>query len=180
MSDILEVIRKRRSVRKFTEEEISSDQLQTVLEAGRWAPSWANTQCWEVVLVRSQEKKEALKETLVKGNPAANALTQAPVVLAICGRVKTAGYYKGEVTTKFGDWLLFDLGLFTQNICLAAEEQGLGTVIVGLFDHDRAKEILAVPQEVELVAILPLGRPAHEPKVPERRSIEEFTHEEQY
>ena len=66
----------------------------------------------------------------------------------------------------------------TQTISLAAHSMGLGSVIVGLFDHDEAAKILQVPEGNELVAMLPLGHPAQEPKTPERRSIEDITHSE--
>ncbi len=178
MADFMELVRTRRSVRKFTEEEVTSEQLNTVLEAARWTQSWANTQCWEIITVTRQDLKESLQQTLVKGNPASKALIQAPVVLALCGRLKTAGYYKGEVTTKFGDWFLFDLGLVSQSICLAAHSLGLGSVVVGLFDHDQAARTLEVPEGNELVTLIPMGHPAQEPKTPERRSIEDFTHSE--
>jgi nitroreductase len=178
MADFMELVRTRRTVRKFTEDEVTTDQLNTILEAARWTPSWANTQCWEIVTITRQDLKESLQETLYKGNPASKSMTQAPVVLAICGRKQTAGYYKGEVTTKFGDWLLFDLGLVSQNISLAAHSLGLGSVIVGLFDQDKAAQVLQVPEGYELVTMMPLGHPAQEPKTPERRSIEDFTHSE--
>jgi len=178
MTDFMELVRTRRTVRKFTEDEVSTDQLNTVLEAARWTPSWANTQCWEIIVVTRQDLKESLQQTLAKGNPASKAVAQAPVVLAICGRLKTAGYYKGEVTTKFGDWLLFDLGLVSQTISLAAHSLGLSSVMVGLLDHDQAAKVLQVPEGNELVTLMPLGHPAQEPKTPERRSIEDFTHRE--
>jgi len=178
MADFMELVRTRRSIRKFTQEEVTAEQRNHVLEAARWTPSWANTQCWEIVAVTRQDLKESLQQTLVKGNPASQAMVQAPVVLALCGRLQTAGYYKGEVTTKFGDWLLFDLGLVTQTICLAAHSIGLGTVIVGLFDHDGAKRVLEVPEGNELVAMIPMGHPDQEPKTPERRKVEDFTHTE--
>ncbi len=71
---------------------------------------------------------------------------------------------------------MFDLGLATQNLCLMAHDLGLGTVIVGLFDHDGAKQILNVPAGYELVVLIPMGYPAKTPSAPERREIEEFTH----
>ena len=178
MADFMELVSTRRSMRKFTEDEVTAEQLNSVLEAARWTPSWANTQCWEIVTVTRQDLKESLQQTLLKGNPASKAMTQAPVVLAICGRKQTAGYEKGEASTKFGDWLLFDLGLVSQSISLAAHSQGLGSVIVGLLDHDAAARVLEVPEGNELVALIPLGHPAKEPKTPERRNIEDFTHSE--
>jgi nitroreductase len=147
------------------------------MEAVRWAPSWANTQCWEVVQVQDPEVKRALQSTLPpKGNPAFKAVVEAPVVLAVCGRSRESGFYKGEATTRHGDWLLFDLGLATQNLCLAAAALGLGTVIVGLFDHDRAAEILRLPGGVELVALVPVGHPAKISAAPKRRETVEFVH----
>jgi nitroreductase len=104
-------------------------------------------------------------------------MVQAPVVLALCGKLMSSGCYKGQVTTKFGDWFMFDLGLATQSICLAAHAQGLGTVVVGLFDHDRAKEALGVPEGYELVVMIPLGYAAKGSPAPRRREPADFVHE---
>ena len=180
MNQFLEGLKARRSVRKFQDKPVSQETLQTLMEAVQWSPSWANTQCWEVIVVRQADIKEKLQETLSKGNPATKAIVTAPVVLCLCGRLESSGYYKNQVTTKFGDWFMFDLGIATQSLCLAAQNLGLGTVIIGLFDHDRAKSILGVPQGFELVTMIPLGFPAKEPSAPKRREIEEFTHRERF
>jgi nitroreductase len=177
MTDFMDTLKGRRSIRRYEEREIPEEALNQVLEAVQWSPSWANTQCWEVVVVRDQETREALQKTLSGTNPASKAMVQAPVVLALCGKLHGSGYYKGEVTTKFGDWFMFDLGIATQSICLAAYAQELGTVVVGLFDHNRAKEVLGVPEGYELVAMIPLGYPAKGASAPKRREIVEFTHE---
>jgi nitroreductase len=103
-------------------------------------------------------------------------MVQAPVVLVLCGKLKSSGYYKGQITTKFGDWFMFDLGIASQNICLTAYNLGLGTVIVGLFDHNKAKEILGVSDDYEVVTMMPVGYPAKEPEAPKRREINEFVH----
>jgi nitroreductase len=71
---------------------------------------------------------------------------------------------------------MYDLGIATQSLCLAAHDLGLGTVIAGLFDHDKAKEILGVPDGYEVVSLIPLGYPAKTPSSPKRREVEEFTH----
>ncbi len=173
----MEILRGRRSIRKYEEKRIPEGILNRILEAVQWSPSWANTQCWEVVLVRDGETKTRLQETLPPTNPAVKGLLQAPVVLALCGKVKSSGYKKGEVTTKFGDWFLYDLGIATQSICLAAHDQGLGTVVIGLLDHDKAKQVLGVPDGYELVTLIPLGYPAKGSPAPKRRAIGEFTHE---
>lgn len=177
MAELMEVIKARRSVRKYEEKDVPEEVLNSILEAVRWSPSWANTQCWEVVVIRDKAIKENLKEAILPKNPATNAITQAPLLLAVCGKLKSSGFYNNIVTTKFGDWFMFDLGLFTQTLCLAARDLGLGTVVVGLFDHDKAKGIIKVPEGYELVALVPLGYPAKISSAPQRREIREFVHQ---
>ena len=180
MAELREIIEGRRSIRKYEEKAVPEEALTQILEAVRWSPSWANTQCWEVVVVKNQETKEKLKATLTPTNPANKAMLAAPVVLVVCGKLQSSGYYDGQATTKFGDWFLFDLGLATQSLCLAAHSLGLGTVVVGLFDHNQAKAVLGVPEGYELVAMLPLGYPAKISAAPKRREIGEFTHYEKF
>ncbi len=180
MKDFMDVVKERRSIRHYSDREIPQDLLDQVLEAVQWSPSWANTQCWEIVVIKDGETKSKVQETIAKGNPAAKAMVAAPVVLAVCGRQKTSGYYKGEITTKFGDWLLYDLGIATQSICLAAHSLGLGTVVVGLFKHDQVKEILLIPDGVEVVSLIPIGFPAKGSGAPKRRETSEFTHYDRF
>lgn len=180
MTDFFGTLRQRRSIRKYEDRDVPDDLVRRVLEAVKWSPSWANTQCWEVVAVRDTATRQGLQETILPKNPATRAVGTAPVVLVLCGRLGTSGYYNGQVTTKFGDWYLFDLGIATQSLCLAAQALGLGTVIVGLFDHDKAGALLGVPAGVETVAMIPLGYPAKSPEAPKRREVEEFLHLETY
>jgi nitroreductase len=180
MADLVEVIKGRRSIRRYQEKEIPEGDLKKILESIQWSPSWANTQCWEVVVVKDKEMKQRLNEALSPTNPARKGLPDAPVVLALCGKVQSSGFYKGQASTKFGDWLMFDLGIATQSICLTAHSLGLGTVIVGSLDHDKAKKILGVPDGYQLVALIPVGYPAKGSAAPGRREISEFTHYEKY
>jgi nitroreductase len=173
----MEIIKGRRSIRKYDSREVPGEMVDQVVEAVRWAPSWTNCQCWEVVVVRDPDIRSRLQATLPpKGNPAFKAIVEAPVLLALCAKTGTSGYYKDLQTTKFGDWMMYDLGLATQNLCLMAHELGLGTVIVGLFDHDRAKAVVGVPDGYELVTLIPLGYPAKVGSAPKRRETDEFLH----
>jgi nitroreductase len=180
MSDLMSIIKGRRSIRRFENRPIPEKDLQQILEAVQWSPSWANTQCWEIVVVKNREMKERVNEALSSTNPARKGLPDAPVVLALCGKVGSSGYYKGEASTKLGDWLMFDLGLAAQSLCLAAHSLGLGTVIVGSLDHDKAKEVLGVGDGYQLVALIPMGYPAKDSAAPKRREISEFTHHEKF
>ena len=180
MDDLMSIIKGRRSIRVYQEKDIPEQLLEQILESIKWCPSWANTQCWEVVIVKDHTIKKGLQETLPKMNPAKKAITQAPVVIALCGKLKSSGYYKDQVTTKLGDWFMFDLGIATQTLCLTAHSLELGTVIVGMFEHDRAKEILKVGDEYELVALIPMGYPAKDSPVSKRRDISDFVHHETF
>ncbi len=178
--DLYQAIRARRSVRKYRPDPVPADVLDRLLEAAQWAPSWAHTQCCEVVVATSPAVKEALQGTLPATNPAFRAMVEAPAVLAFCGRKGRAGFKKGEPGTPRGDWLLFDVALAMENLMLAAEAEGLGTVCVGLFDAAAAATALGVPAEVDVVALTPLGYPAAETKVPPRKGRGEFVHWDRY
>jgi nitroreductase len=151
-----------------------------MMEAVRWSPSWANTQCWEVVVVKDPNMKSQLANTLTPTNPARSSMTEAPLVIVLCGKKGISGFKKGEVATVKGDWLMFDTGIAMQSFCLAAYGQGLGTVVVGLFDHKKAEEILGVPQNVEVVAMTPLGYPATEGSAPKRKEFSAFVFSDRY
>lgn len=179
MADLMSIMKGRRSIRRYLEREVPEEYVQKLLESIQWSPSWANTQCWEVILVKDRVTKEKLKETMGT-NPSSKGITEAPVVFAICGKVKSAGYYKGQATTKFGDWMLFDLGIATQSLCLTAFHLGLGTVIIGFFDHNKAKQVLGVGDDYELAALIPVGFPAKESPAPKRREVGEFTHYDKF
>ena len=181
MTDLMTLIKERRSIRKYEEKPVPDDALQQLLDAVRWAPSWTNCQCWEVIVVKDAAAKEKLQASLPpKGNPAFKAMVAAPVVLVMCAKAKVSGYYKDAATTKFGEWMMYDLGIATQNICLTAHNLGLGTVVVGLFDQDKAAAAMEVPEGYELVTMIPVGYPAKVGSAPPRKETSEFTHYEKW
>ena len=180
MSDIMTTIRERRSIRNYADKEVPEDALHAILEAVQWTPSWANTQCWKIVVVKDPAVKAALQEAVPASNPAFKSIVKAPVVLALCAEKGTSGYYKHIVTTRYGDWFMFDLGLAAQSICLAAHEKGLGTLIVGLYDHDKVDKALNLPDGVENVALIPLGYATKVPNAPKRKAITEFSRNDSY
>jgi nitroreductase len=179
MKSFQELTVTRRSVRRYRPDPVSDRDLDAILEAVRWSPSWANTQCWEVIVVREPERKRALQEILGR-NPAHDAMVDAPVVLVLCGARTRAGYKRGEPVTRYGDWMLYDLGIANQNLCLAAHALGLGTVIVGSFDHDAVDALLGVPATHGSVTMIPLGYPDGETKAPPRREVGAFAHLETF
>lgn len=175
-----ECIKSRRSIRRFTEEKLADDMILELLEAIRWSPSWANTQCWEVIIVREQESKEKVVSFFSPNNPATKGGLEAAALFIMCGRKEIAGYKAGDASTNKGDWYMFDLGIACQNLCLVAHDLGLGTVHVGSVDHQGLDKFLGLPPGIESVEVIPIGYPAKEGKVPPRKSLEDFVYLEKY
>ena len=184
--ETMEALKERRSVRKYKPDPVSDEALTTILEAARWAPSWANTQCWKFIVVRDPATKEKLARALRwtvpdKENPATPAFSNAPVVVVACAQRGRAGFYKGEHLTDKGDyWFMFDVALAMQNLALAAHSIGLGTVHVGLFDAKEVAKLLNVPDDVAVVEMTPLGYPDEQPPAPRRKELAEIVFQEKY
>ena len=187
--DIIEAIKTRRSIRKYKPDPVDPKDLEKILEAALWAPSWANTQCWRYIVVQDPDIKEKVGGTLQKvqfgddwlENMAAKAIIQAPVLIVACAQECLAGYRPdGNPATEREDWLLFDVALSVQNLCLAARSLDLGTVIVGAFDSKKAGKILGVPDGYTVVTMTPLGYPDHTGQPPPRKGISEIVYKDQY
>jgi len=178
--ELMEAIKNRRSVRQYKSTPVSDENLNTVLEAARLAPSWANTQVWKFVVVRDEKVKESLAETLGKGNRGNPAIKQAPALIAACAELGRSGLIKGEPGSDKGDWYMFDIALALHNLTLAAHSLGLGTLHVGWFDAKKAAEILELPEGAVVVELMPLGYPEGQAAVSPRKPLEEIVYFEKY
>lgn len=169
----LELAEKRRSVRAYKPEPVPEDLLQTVLEAGRLAPSAANKQPWRFIVVRSETGRRALGTAYAR-----EWFWKAPVVIAVCVLPKEAWVrsYDGQ------NYALVDGALALDHMTLAAAELGLGTCWIGAFDPAAAREILGLPDGVEIVGLTPLGFPDVEPspRVRSRRPLGETVRQERW
>ena len=175
--ELQEAIQKRRSVRKFTDSFVTDEELKKIFEAVRCSPSWANTQAWEFVVLRDRDTIGQVVATYSEKNPATKCSLVASALIVVCGKTGVSGCYGGVEVTKHTSWYMFDLGIATQTLCLTAYEMGLGTVVVGLMDHDACKKVISLPQGYEVAAVIPIGRPAVEPKDgPPRRPVSEMVH----
>jgi nitroreductase len=179
--ETLEAIRTRRSVRRFSDQPVEPEKLQSVLEAVQQAPSWSNKQCWHLVVVRDQEVRNKISELSFvesffathgyKSNPAQKALAQAPIVIVACADPKLSGDLHGE------RYFMADMGIASENLMLAAHDQGLGSVFVGVFEEESLKNLLAIPPAIRIVGLFPLGYPAGDAKDgPPRKPLSEFVH----
>ena len=159
--DFLTLCRDRYSCRFFyTERPVADEDLQAVLEAARLAPSACNKQPWQFVVVRDEKARRAL---LGKSRP---TFVTAPVVVACCGIHDEAWHRPADGK----DHTDVDLSIATEHICLAAAAAGLASCWICSFDTDAAREVLALPQGVECVALIPLGYAdkEHYPDIPQK------------
>ncbi len=178
----------RRSIRKYRPDPIDDKILAQVLEAARQAPSWANTQCWRLVVVIDPEIKSKLADTMFvmpgRPNQTAEAVRVAPVAVAFCAEIGKSGYTfkepRGPATDKGEFWYMFDVALAMENFVLSAYSFGLGTVIIGAFDAFAAAELLKVPEGYAVVALTPLGYPDEAPAARPRKEIQEIVFYNQF
>jgi nitroreductase len=178
--DTIEAIKSRRSIRRYKPDNVDDHTLAAVLDAARWAPSWANTQCWRFIVVKDQNTKAELAATLAAGNPATKAMLTAPVVIVACAELKKSGYHSEGPSTVKGEWYMFDVALAMQNLSLAAHTLGLGTVNIGLFDVLKVESILNIPKGFTVVEMTPLGYRDTEGRNPGRKELNEIVFKEKF
>lgn len=170
-----ECIKGRRSIRSYTSQPVSHEILSQIVEEASYAPSWKNTQITRYIAVEGEAKSALAKCTsLYRGN--GDIMENAPMVIAVTMIKGRSGYERdGSFSTPKGDrWQMYDAGAASEAFCLAAYEHGLGTVIMGLFDEEEASKVLKLPEDRELVALIPIGYPAEAPDAPRRKTVEDL------
>ena len=165
----------RRSIRQFTDQPVSHELLAQIVETASYAPSWKHTQIVRYIAVEGEKKDKLAACTSTFPNNGA-IMAKAPMVIAVTVIKGRSGFERdGSYTTERGDaWQMFDAGVASEAFCLAAYEQGLGTVIVGIFDQKEASELLEIPDDRDLIALIPIGYPAESPVAPKRKSVEDL------
>jgi nitroreductase len=172
--ELIAVIKKRRSVRKYLKKDVSDDLIEKILEAARFAPSAGNYQPWEFIVV----KNEDVKKNLVAAAFNQNWMLEVPVFIVACTNVRLAGAVYGERGSRL--YGIQGVSAAIENMLLAAESLGLATCWIGAFSEVVVARMLDCPEYVRPCAIITLGYPAEEPKVPPKQSIREFVHIERF
>ena len=208
-NEFFEVVRRRRSIRKFKPDPIPDEYIEKILEAGRWACSGANAQPWEFIVVKDKETKDKIVEfhaihrkqvweiekTKIKelrhnayeAPPGPSNFNEAPVLIVLCGDPRTT--QASVLITHFlaneggpMSHFLKNMGNVTQIMLLAATALGLGSrwVSINVTTEARLKVLLDVPEELTIPTIVPIGYPAYEPPSSYRRDLKEIIHFEKY
>jgi nitroreductase len=170
--DFYDVIRKRKSVRKYKSEPIPDEVLNRVLEAGRIAPSAKNIQPWHFIII----KDKRIKRKVAEASRGQYWMADADMILCGCALEKIAWGRMGGYMSSFA----VDLAIALDHIILASANEGLGTCWIGAFDEKAVKGILSVPDDVKIVALTPIGYPAEEPKDRGRKNLKEIVSYDRY
>ena len=173
--EALECIKTRRSIRKFTEQPVTEDEVRQVVEAAAFAPSWKNTQIARYIVVTDKEKKDKLADNCMLGFTYNQKTTHGAPALVVLTMIKERSGYErdGSFSTPLAThWQSFDAGIAAQTFCRAAHDLGLATVIMGVFDRKRLQEYLQVPEDQELMALIAVGYPAQVGGAPKRKGVD--------
>ena len=171
-----ECIRGRRSIRKFRDTKVDHRLLEEIVETASYAPSWKHTQIVRYVAVEGALKDKIGSECTSMFPNNGVIIQNAPMLIAVTVIKNRCGYERdGSFTTPRKDtWQMYDAGVASEAFCLAAYEQGLGSVIVGIFDGDAVSALLELPEDRELVALIPIGYPDEAPAAPKRKPVSEL------
>ena len=168
--EFLELATKRYSVRSYKSDPVEDDKLQKVLEAACIAPTAANRQAFQLVVVHTAGREAELSR--IYGRP---FFVQAPLIICACGLPKQA--WVSREGKSYSD---VDVAIIMDHLILAATDLGLGTCWIGAFDPQAAREVLGLPDEAEPVALTPLGYPNDELGPKKRKSLAELVKYERW
>ena len=157
MSNLLDLIKTRRSVRKYKDKHVERDKIKKIMEAARWAPSSHNSQPWKFFVIENKGKEEAL----VDATYGQEFVGDAPIIILACG-----DHNKSEDCEA-------DTALAIENLVLEAHNLGLGTCIIGYFDREIAKSIFKLEEDLTVYYLITLGYSDENPKEKKRKPLEE-------
>jgi nitroreductase len=173
--DFLDLVKKRYSVRAYSDKPVEPEKIERCIEAARLAPSACNSQPWTFIVVDDSQIKNSLADTTSNKLLPLNHFTkQAPVMIVIV-------LEKPKLTSELGslikdrEYPLIDIGIAAQHICLQAVTEGLGSCMLGWFDEKKAKRILEIPVGKRIGLMITLGYPANkERKIRPRKKMQEI------
>ena len=203
--DVSEAILKRRSIRKFKPDPIPEEKIKLLLESARLAPSGTNTQPWRFIVVKDNDTKTKLQ----KAAHNQRHVKRAPVIIACCADLKAfkefpervdeliesgalpertrevfIPYLKKGMSTVTRDALMIaaaaNVAIAVEHIVLQAVEIGLGTCWVRWYEDNQVKEILGIPEHIEVMALLPVGIPDEDPVSRPRLGLDKIVYNNKF
>ncbi len=177
--DAITMIKERRSIRKYKNEIVPKEIMESIIDAARFAPSWANAQISRYTIVTDETIIKKISETGVnnfaynmKTLENTNNLVVLSYVKGKSGILKTSNDY---ATNKKDKWEMFDAGIACQTFCLAAFEKQIGTCIFGMIDDEVIAKLINLPQDQTVAAVITYGFIDEEAKTPNHKEVSEIT-----
>ena len=165
-----DLITERYSVRGYSDEPVSEDDLDYILEAARMAPTAANRQPFQLIVIHTEGREEELRRMYDK-----DWFVEAPLIIAACGLPSQAWVRHDKA-----NFTKVDVSIVMDHLILAAADRGLGTCWIGAFDPEAAREILELPEEVEPIVMTPVGHPTTSPTKKKRKPLSELVRYERW
>ena len=157
---LLDLILSRRSIRHYENKDIPEEVLQQILETGRQAPSAANRQPIRFIIVNDHDILKNLCDNLIT-----RFVKYAPVAIVGCADIKSL---------LTGKWAVVDATIAMENMVIAAWTLGIGSCWIGACNEEKVKEMMKIPNEWKVVALLTFGYPAEKPKQRKKKSFEKM------
>ncbi len=175
--DFKECIKSRRAIRNYTDEPVTEKEISSIVELAAYAPSWKNTQTAGYIAVMDKELKEKVADNCMMGflGNVRNVKT-APVLVVVTTENGRSGYNNDGsfFTSKGTHWQSFDAGVASQTFCLAAHGLGMATVIMGIYDEEKVREVLNIPENYSISALISVGHTDNIPNLPKKKSVDEL------
>ncbi|MDI6723828.1 MAG: nitroreductase family protein [Methanobacterium sp.] len=168
--EFIELVKKRYSVRAYKNNHVEDEKLNTILEAARLAPTAVNYQPFQIIVIKTQGKKEELRSIYQ-----AEWFSEAPLLICVCTIPEKA--WTRRDGKNYAD---VDATIVMDHIILAATSLGLGTCWIGAFDVEAARRVLNLPEGVEPLVFTPLGYPADEIGTKSRKELSELVRYEKF
>jgi len=169
-----ECIKTRRSIRKYIDKKIEQDTIKKIIEATLFAPSWKHTQVARYYIVLDPIKKKAITDSM----PDFNILQceSAPCLIVSTMFKNRSGYNRDGTfsTNKEKGWQMYDCGISNYLFTLEAHNQGLGTVIMGIYDEEVINKTLDIPKSEEIAVVIALGYYDEDGQLPKQRNVEDI------
>jgi nitroreductase len=179
-NNMLKTIISRQSDRRYSDKPVEKEKLGRILEAGRMSPSACNAQPWKFIVVTDpgllKNVARAASAKLLNMN---RFVDQAPVILVIV-REKPNVVSKVGGTIKNKDYSLIDIGIASENICLQAKAEGIGSCMIGWFDENGVRKILGIPRDKRVELLITLGYSLSEYRTKNRKPPEEVISYDKY
>jgi len=166
--DVISIIKSRRSIRKFKEDNIPDEVINNILESAIYAPSEGNLQPWKFYVVRDRSTKIQIAKAALEQF----FISDAPVNIVVCADLTATSPYGARGINLY---CIQSTAAAIQNILLTAHSLGLGTCWVGAFDEEEVSKILKLTSSLRPVAIIPIGYPGENPLTPGRKKVSKVT-----